>query len=146
MPVVIGDLSEIDTALFTTLANDATLQGLCPGGVFWDVANGAEKFVLLSRSPEIEYANALGNADGWLRVTYTAKAVIKSASVVASNNAAMRIHELLHRGLQDLTAGNYSVMNIERTIPVRYTEVDPQNTAARWQHHGGQYEVMVCPI
>ena len=139
-----GDLSEIDTVVFSALNTDPALLALLPDGVFWDVAPGASKFVLLSRS-DGEHANALGG-DGWLRVTYTAKAVIASASVVAANDAAFRIHELLHWGLQDVTAGNYLIMHVERVLPIRYTEVDAQNTAARWQHHGGQYSVMVSPI
>ena len=144
-PAVIGDLSDVDTLVIPTLSNDATLRGLCPDGVFWDIANGAIAFVLLTRPPDAEYAGALDGEEGWLRVQYAVKAVIKSSSVVASNNAAFRIHELLHYGLQDTTAGNYTIMHIERTIPIRYQEVDPSNTAMKWQHHGAQYSVMMCP-
>ena len=139
-----GDLSEIDTLIYTTLANDPTLQTLLPDGFAWDVAPAATAFGILSRS-DGEHMNALANEDGWDRVTYTAKAVIASASVVTASDAAFRIHQLLERGLQDATAGNYLIMHIERVLPIRYTEVDPQNTAARWQHHGGQYQVMLCP-
>ena len=145
MAGVVSDLSEIDTLLFSTLNNDPTLRGICPDGVFWDIAPGAIAFVLLSRPPDGEFAGALDGKEGWLRVHYAAQAVIKSSSVVASNNAAFRIHELLHYGLQDITAGNYTIMHIERTIPIRYQEIDPSNTAIKWQHHGGQYSVMVCP-
>jgi hypothetical protein len=138
------DLSEIDTVIFTTLNADPALRALVPDGVFWDVATGSLAFVLLSRS-DSEQMGALNHEEGWVRVTYTAKAVIASSSVLAVNDAAFRIHELLQYGLEDLSAGNYTIMHVERTLPIRYTEVDPQNTAARWQHHGGQYEVMVCP-
>jgi hypothetical protein len=141
-----SDLSEINTAIFTALNSDPTLRALVPDGVFWDLGNaGSTAFVVLSGPSDAEHANALGDADGWDRFTYTAKAVIQSASVTISNNAAFRIHELLHRGLTDLTAGNYRILHVERILPIRYMEVDPQNTAAKWQHHGGQYEVMVCP-
>jgi hypothetical protein len=142
---MVGDLSEIDTLIYTTLANDQALKALLPDGVAWDVAPAATAFGILSRS-DGEHVNALANEDGWDRVTYTAKAVIASSSVAQASNAAYRIHELLERGLQDAEAGNYRVMHIERVLPIRYTEVDPKNTAARWQHHGGQYSVMVSPL
>lgn len=139
-----GDLSEIDTLVYTTLKNDPALTVLLPDGVFWDVAPGGTQFGILSRS-DGERENALGNGDGWERVTYTAKAVIRSSSVVEASNAAFRIHELLHFGLEDVSVGNYTIMHIERTLPIRYTEPDPQNTAVRYQHAGGQYSVMFCP-
>jgi len=139
-----ADLSAIDAAIYNALASDSALRALMPDGVFWDIAPGADHFVLIARS-DGEHMNALAGEDGWDRVTYTVQAVDRDASVVDVNDAAFRIHELLHYGLQDVTAGNYTVMHIERVLPIRYMEVDPQNTAARWQHHGGQYQVMVCP-
>lgn len=139
-----SDLSAIDAAIYNALAGDTALRALMPDGVFWDIAPGADHFVLIARS-EGEHMDALANEDGWDRITYTVQAVDQSGSVVASNDAAYRIHELLHHGLQDVEAGNYTVMHIARVLPIRYMEVDPQNTAARWQHHGGQYQVMVCP-
>ena len=141
-PAAIGDLSEVDTLIFSTLNNDATLRGIALMGCFG---------ILPGRSRLSYSARPMGNlrgpstAEGWLRVQYAAKAVIKSSSVIASNNAAFRIHELLHYGLQDVTAGHYTIIHIERTIPIRYQEIDPSNTAIKWQHHGGQYSVMVCP-
>ena len=139
-----SDLSAIDTVIYNALAGDAALQALMPDGVFWDIAPGADHFVSILRS-DGEHMNALGGRDGWDRVTYDVQAVDLSASVMPANNAAFRIHQLLHYGLQDISAGNYTIMHVERIRPIRYMEVDPQNTSARWQHHGGQYEVMLCP-
>jgi hypothetical protein len=141
-----ADLSAIDNRLLEVLGSDPTLAALLPDGAWFDPAPaGLSAFLVLNRPPEMERANALGDADGWERVQYTVKSVIESSSRGPSNDAAHRIHELLHRGLRETEAGGYRVMHLESLFAITYGERDPTNTAIVYQHNGGQYQVMLCP-
>jgi hypothetical protein len=141
--MAVTDVSAVDNAVLNRLVSDAQLLALTPDGVHWDVApQGSTKFVIVTRA-EAERELALGDADGFERLTYTIKAVINSTSVSPANDAAYRIHELFHRATLDIVG--YTFMLSERVFPIRYAEVDPENAAGRWHHHGGQYQVMVCP-
>lgn len=138
-----ADTSEIDAALIAMLSSDATLMGLLPDGVWWDVAApGATKFCIVSYAADPEVAYAMPHP-AWESVLYLVKATQQGSSGTDVKAAAKRIRELLH----DTTlvpTGYYPSMLVRYVQPVRYTEVD-EATDLRWQHRGGHYHVMVTP-
>lgn len=140
------DASLVDAAVVTVLANDATLHGLCPDGVFWDLANpGATRFVVVSLFDHQD-ETGLDDADLAERTVYLVKAVALIAGGTLVRDAAARIHELLHRApALDLSATGYELMAMRRVHRVRYTETDPVEKSSRWQHRGGQYELWTSP-
>jgi len=141
-PTVLADISEVDVAVMNRLSADATLMGIVPGGVFWDVAGaGATKFVIVSQLDH-EPAYAMPH-QMWDRITYLIKATVQGTSGSEVKSAAKRIHELFE-GAVITPTGYYPSMNCQRAQRVRYTEVD-EVTDQRWQHRGGHYELMVCP-
>ena len=135
----------MDAALLGVLANDATLATLCPDGVFWDLApHGARAFVVASLMDGSE-TPALDGQTLYERTTYLVKAVVLTSGGTVTRDAAARIHDLLQHVDLDLTAAGYVGMAIRRIEPLRYTELDPVEKSARWQHRGGQYEVWSYP-
>lgn len=137
-----ADASELDAAIVTALANDATLAGLLPDGVFWDIApSGKTRFAIVSLTiHEDEY---LFEGRAFERATYLVKAVDQNVSGAIVKVAAERIEELL----QDVTlvVTGYTHMLTRRIERIRYTEVDEVNADIRWQHRGGRYEVYLSP-
>lgn len=143
--MAVSDIAALDAILWALLAGDPALTALCPDGVHWNVApQGAESFVLVTRPATIDRALAL-DGDGWERFTYAVTAVMKTPGAVPVGDAALRIHELLHRQWLDLAPAGYTLMLLSRAGPIRYSEVDAANTSILWQHEGGQYEIQVCP-
>ena len=140
-----ADRSLVDAALLERLANDAALRALCPDGAYWDLAPaGARAFVLMALLDGSEVP-ALQRETGYERTIYLAKAVVLTSGGTVTRDAAARIHELLHQVDLDLAAAGYVALICKRIEPIRYTEVDPAEPSARWQHRGGQYEVMAYP-
>lgn len=136
-----ADASEVDAALSSKLVNDAALTALMPGGVFFDIAaHGPTKFVIVSLLDHSDVYMYQGSA--YERSIYLVKAVALSSTGADVKAAAARIHTLLQDGA--LSPVGYSVMVVQRLERVRYTEVD-EDTDARWQHRGGQYEILVSP-
>jgi|SRR5262245_29991328 len=138
-----ADSSDVDAALIAKLQADATLMGLMPDGVAWDVAAaGATQFVLVS---QIEHSDTyvLPGPVGWERFLYLVKGVTRGSSGSQVRQAAARIHALLQDGTLTAT-GYYPRMVLQQLERIRYTEVD-ETTDERWQHRGGHYEVLICP-
>lgn len=132
----------VDTALVAKLAGDATLTGLMPDGVFWDVApSGSTRFVIVSLLYHEDTDMFGGTA--YQMGTYLVKAVELSGSAANTKSAAARIDALLNN--QTLTVAGMTHMLTRRAERVRYVEVDAEQKDARWQHRGGRYDVWVSP-
>jgi hypothetical protein len=138
----VSDSNQVDAALIDVLADDPTLAGLLPDGVFVDVASAkAQRFVivqLLSHEDTDGFTTA-----AFERFVYLVKAVVLSTSGADIKGASLRIHELLQR--VPMAIVGYSHMSTVRTERVRYTEVDSVESDIRWQHRGGHYEIFVSP-
>lgn len=136
-----SDASEVDAAVSAKLVNDATLQALMTDGVYFDIAShGKTKFVIVKLMEHNDAYMYQGSA--YERSVYLVKAVALSSTGADVKAAAARIHTLLQDGA--LSPVGYSTMVVQRLERVRYTEEGP-DTDARWQHRGGQYEVLVSP-
>jgi hypothetical protein len=136
------DSSAVDEALSAKLLADATLRSLMPGGVYFDFTKaGVTQAVVISQLAHEDAYQFQGSA--WERFVYLVKAVEQSSTGSNVRTAAARIHTLLQDGT--LSAAGYGLMVMQRLERVRYTEVD-QDSDARWQHRGGQYEVLVQPL
>lgn len=137
------DSSDVDNALVAKLGADATLLGIMSNGVYWDEAPpGSSKFVIVSLVSEQDESQFGGRSfeDGM----YMVKAVALSKVGVAPADikaAAARIDQLLDGGT--LTVPGYSLMTIRRDSRIRITEVDEVDSSIRWQHRGGNYQVVV---
>lgn len=143
--MALADISDLDAAIMARLANDPTLIGLLPDGVFYDVAApGAQAFAIVARlegGAELMFERR----SAWETYVYLIKSVIlipSGASGAPSKAAAKRIHELMRNAM--INAVGYVDMHCQRIEPVRFTEVDPVSDV-RWQHRGGQYDIWVQP-
>jgi hypothetical protein len=137
-----SDPSNVDAAVIAVLANDPALAALLPDGVFMDVAPaGTTRFVIVSQMVH-EDSDAF-HITAFERFEYLVKAVALDTSGVDISGAAVRIHELLQRGL--LTITGYAHMSTVRSGHVHRTEVDAIDSDIRWQHRGGLYEITVSP-
>ena len=136
------DSSVIDAALVSVLASDSTLMALMTDGVYMDVAeNGKTKFVIVSLiDHEDDY---VFQGESMETAEYLIKAVDRAKVGTAVKTAAARIHTLLQG--TPLTLPGYSHQMTRRTERVRYTEVDDVDKDIRWQHRGGQYQVVASP-
>jgi hypothetical protein len=134
----------VDAAVVGLLAADATLQTLCPDGVYFSTArHGATRFVLVALTDHEELPMFAG-AEAYERFDYLIKAVILNTSGSTAQSAATQIDALLREAETTLAPVGYQVANIARLAYRRYTEpgVDPDQ---QWQHHGAEYEVLVTP-
>jgi hypothetical protein len=140
-----ADPSYVDTALMMVLANDAALMALCPHGVWWGAPpQGATKSVIVALLDHSDRP-ALDSKTLYERSVYLVKAVLLMVDGATPQGAAARIHELLHNAVLDLSGSGYEEMSLRRIERLRLPpEVDPLNKA-RWQHEGGQYELMAYP-
>ena len=135
------DSSDIDAAVVARLMSDAQLMALMPDGVYFDVASkSASRFVIVSVLSALDSSMFQGRA--YESPLYLVKAVELSSSGANVRAAAARIDALLDNGTLAITG--YTLMATRRRERVRYTEVDQDNDA-RWQHRGGQYEVVCSP-
>jgi hypothetical protein len=140
-----ADRSLVDAALLELLANDAPLAALCPDGAFWDLAPAGAKAFVLAGIVDGTETPGLDSTTLYESTIYLVKAVVLTSGGSVTRNAAARIHQLLQHADLDLAAAGYSPMVLKRIEPIRYTEVDPIEKSARWQHRGGQYELLSYP-
>jgi hypothetical protein len=144
--MTVPDTSAVDEALVTVLSNDATLKGLLPDGVAFDLApQGWTQFVIVTMLAHLDTYSQAGEPSPASTIetcTYLVKAVSKGTSGLTAKQAAARIHVLLQGGT--LTIDGYDLMLMERTERIRYTELD-EVTQDRWNHRGGHYDIWVTP-
>jgi len=141
------DATALDNAVIAYLQTDPILASLIPDGVFYMQAPpGASRFGLVWQS---EHSDELvfGASDANARTVYGIKAVGRTTAGVPGGviqDAAARMHDLLH--LQPVPLGDlgYELMICKRVRRIRDTETDPANRAIEWQHVGGYYELQVC--
>lgn len=141
-----ADEGDVYAAISAKLSGDATLMSLMTDGVYQDVAPAnTTKVVIISRQAD-DRTYGIDRLLAYEDFTYAVKAVIKDKSGVTVRQAATRIKALLHDAT--LTFTGYSLMRIhlsEDNAVIRYTEVDPDDSDARWQHRGWLFDVMVSP-
>lgn len=143
-----SDSSAVDNALSDKLRADATLTALMPDGVYIDEAPpGMKRFVLVSLVTTRDETMFEGRA--FEDNLYLVKAVALSTVTADIKAAAARIDALLDpqppAPPATLTIAGYHLMVMKRVSRERRTEVDDTDSAIRWQHRGGQYQVMVAP-
>lgn len=137
-----SDPSDVDAALVSLLAADATLTGYMPDGVFVDIApNSKTKFVIVSLVAHND--NYMFGGEAYEQSVYLVKAVDNATSGVTVKSAAARIQALLQDAILSVTG--YAASPISRDERIRYTEVDDINQDIRWQHRGGHYSVLMSP-
>lgn len=142
-----SDASELEVAIFAVLT-DATLQMLCPDGVYWNQASQGTtpktKFVIVAlthHEDEYEFQD-----EAFERFTYQITARTKGSahddSTVTVDSAAARIRVLM-AGLT--TATGYAIAAVHRIERIKYGESDPSEPATVWQHAGGLYDILAQP-
>jgi hypothetical protein len=137
------DGSEVDEAIVALLAGDATLAGLMPDGVWFDVAGAdATAFVLVRL---LEHSDDYTFEPGRPQetATYVVQAVcLDSTATATARAAARRIHALLMTA--PLAIESYACLAVLRQGRIRLTTYDPTGDI-RWQHRGGHYVITVQP-
>jgi hypothetical protein len=134
------DSSDVDSALVAKLLADGPLMAIATDGVYFDeAAPGATKFVIVSLMDENDEPQFGGRS--FEDATYLVKFVALSTSGANVKTAAARIDTLLDGGT--LTVSGYSLMTMRRDSRIRMTEVDEVDPSIRWQHRGGNYQVVV---
>ena len=137
------DGSEVDEALVALLAGDATLAGLMPDGVWFDVAAAeATAFVLVRLlEHEDEYSFQPGRPQE--TATYVVEAIcLESTGTATARAAGRRIHALLMTAPLAIEA--YACLAVQRHGRIRLTTYDPTGDI-RWQRRGGHYVITVQP-
>lgn len=128
--------------MIAKLANDATLSGLAPGGIYRDTApqGVSTPYVIVSQvSHEDDYS--IGS-QAFESIRYLVKAVDMNTSGTAAQAVADRVQTLLQT--VTLTITGYRSVWVQREERVVYVEVDDASDR-RYQHRGGIYLVMVEP-
>jgi hypothetical protein len=144
----VADSSAVDTAVISTLASDATLAALLPGGVHFGLApQGKTSFALVTIDETADisvFAEAPAARRAIESITYAVQAVVQTKETAPAAAAAARIDALLED--QPLTVSGYGWLSTVRVERIREPgELDPTDTNLRWQHHGGRYRVQVTP-
>jgi hypothetical protein len=144
----VSDASAVDTAVITTLAADAALAALLPGGVHFGLApQGVTAFALVSVDETVDvavFAETPAKRRAIEVITYVVQAVLPTSAMGPATQAAARIDALLED--QPLTIPGYgwlSTVRVERLRPPG--DPDPVDKNIRWQQTGGRYRVQVTP-
>lgn len=146
-----AESSAIDSAVIGVLAADATLIGLMPGGVYYQLAPpNTQQFVIVSIADSAD--QQMFGSRAWESVLYLVKAVEFSSLTVPHNNAraaAERIDALLDpqppAPPATLTIPGFGTMVVQREgRRVRDFETDAKDATIRWAHRGAHYRVMAA--
>ena len=136
------DSSSIDAAIVAALRADATLAGLLPDGVYFDVAPAqAKRFVLVSLIDEHDEAT-FSKGRTYEDALYLVKGVALSTLAVNMRTVAARIDAVLED--VELVATGFTFMDSCREARVRLTEIDDLDTSIQWHHRGGHYRVRMA--
>ena len=132
--------SDITAGLQARLAGDATLAGLCPGGVFvWPAPLGVtQPFITVEMSSARD--EGCGGGPRLSEVIYEVAAVAPASQVATARQAAARIDALLDYQ-QGWTLTGYQVSGCRRTALVDSHEEDGSQ---RWVTLGGEYALWVA--
>jgi hypothetical protein len=131
-------VKEVEQMIYTTLANDATLTSLAPGGVWRGVApTGTDDvFVVFNLQGEVDQYTF--GVRAMLDGVYQIKAVQAGGSASGAWDAAERIDALITD--QSLTCSNGTVLLARRQQIVSFTETDG---GEMYQHVGGLFSLIV---
>ena len=145
-----AESSDVDDALVAKLLADPALIALMPDGVFFDVAGksiavvgDARRFVLVSIVEADDASIFEGRAAEDTLYRVEARALATLVTPAQMKAAAARIDALLELGT--LTVADYTLQVMRRRGRTRMTDVDSVDTAIRWYHRGGLYQVKVAP-
>lgn len=137
-----ADTAAVGAAIIARLLTDPTLTALMPDGVFRDIGPSSKsRFVVVSQTSHEDHYQFGGPA--WEILLYTIQARVRDTTGADVNTAKARIHTLLQDAA--LTVTGYTLMRLQRTIDLRYADIDPDDNDARWQYGGGVYEIWVAP-
>jgi hypothetical protein len=137
-----SDSSAVDGAVFAALA-EPVLAALLPDGVWRDVApQGKSRFVVVSMPAHAD--EYMFDGEAYELFTFLIKAVDKNTSNATAKTAAARIRTLID-SLTGAVLDGYVIADAHRSERVAYSETDPDNADARWQHYGGLFEIMASP-
>lgn len=137
--------NEIDIAyqwIQATLANDTTLQGYAPGGVWRAEAetNTTAPYVTITYQPgQNRDEIAFGGVRVYSELYFEVCAAGPAKNLPGIVNAATRIDGLLTVSQQTAITGG-TILASYRTQPV---ETNPLIDGVRWNSNGGVYRVMV---
>lgn len=141
------DSTAIDTALVARLSGDATLTGLLPDGVYFDIAaQGKKNFAIVSLVIAFDRGRmaVAGKRRASEELLYMVKAVTFGSSGAAAGQAAARIDALLEDA--PLVIPGFTCHSIHRIERIRDTEDDDADASIRWQHRGGRYRLLVSAL
>jgi hypothetical protein len=133
----------VDSAVIAALQADATLRGLMPDGVFFNLAPpGSTRFVLVGIFDARD--EGLFGQRGFENTLYFVKAVglSRATSLSTMKSAAHRIDELLE--LATLAPADFSWIDCVREERLADTVPDPLDPSLFWFHFGGHYRVQVA--
>lgn len=134
-------IDAIDTAVMTTLLNDATLTTLAPGRVHRDFApeGTSAPFVIVNLQTEFPVDEFGGHA--YLVAQVQVKAVDQATTTTAAQTALDRCDALLNG--TTLTIAGHTALTSKRIRRFGFVERDGE---LRWQHRGADYEVWADPV
>lgn len=138
-----ADTSELDAALLTRLAGDATLAALMQPGafVFFSQAPpGSTRFVILDRTQSFDVPVFSGRSHEDALYQIDARMLSTAGSEGDMDAAALRIDQLLDG--QPLSIVGYTLMTLQREEPIRMTEPDDLNPAILYRRRGGYYRLV----
>jgi hypothetical protein len=137
------NVTEVERALISKLAADATLSTLLPDGVFYDVAPiGSTKFAIVSLSTS-RVLDELADAETFRALIYIVKAVALGSGSDTVAAADFRIQEIVDRQPLNLPPAAGASLMVARWVDrIRYTEIA---NGEAWQHRGARYEITVTP-
>lgn len=137
-PLPSPDSSVIDETLMQRLRADSDLKKLCPDGVWWDAGDDKSKrFVVISLVDHND--RPVFGGRGWEESLYLVKAVMLNSAGGSVRAAAARIDVLLNEW--NTPVPDFGHLSSSRAARVRITERDSENSAIRWLHRGGRYQV-----
>lgn len=126
--------------LYATLAGDATLAALVPGGVHDGEALDGPLYPLVRlRAGRARNVSVVNGVVVMVSVPVDATVVGQTASYVDLEPAAARLRQLLHRQAGAATGG--TVLSCVEALPLAYPELATGGVSYR--HLGGSYALLV---
>lgn len=131
-------MKEVEQMIYSTLAGDATLSSLAPGGVWRGIAKQGTTGVFVVFNLQGEADIYTMGVRAMLDGVYQIKAVQAGTSASAVWDAAERIDALFTDA--SLTCTNGTVLLSRRQQIISYTETDG---GEMYQHVGGLFSIIV---
>lgn len=137
------DSGAIDRSVIGVLQGDATLAGLMPGGVWFNLAApNLTRFVLVTvdQSTDEDVFGHRGIED--LRYVVQAVGLSRDVDVATMKQAAARIDALLADETAPLpTPTDFASIDCAREERLVESVIDEVDKSIHWHHYGGYYRV-----